>query len=118
MILLLAVGFTTISSMLTSLTNRVEELENQVKVLFSLISKEADSPAFIPTTKAALELGVHPDTLKRHIKYSKAFPKESPYKEGIHWEEYQIFPLDPEKKPIARYQINPTAWREVCTKVR
>jgi hypothetical protein len=102
----------------TSLTNRVEELENQVKVLFSLIPKEEDSPAFIPTTKAAEVLGLHPDTLKRHIKHSKAFPSASPYKEGIHWEQYQIFPLDPSKKSIARYRINPTAWREVCTKVR
>ena len=101
----------------TSLANRVKELENQVKVLFSLISKE-DSPDFIPTTKAAEVLGLHPSTLKRHIKHSKAFPKESPYKENIHWQQYQIFPFDSTKTPIARYRINPTAWRGVCTKIR
>ena len=101
----------------TSLANRVEELENQVKVLFSLIPKK-DSPDFIPTTKAAEVLGLHPDTLKRQIKRSKTFPRECPYKENIHWQQYQIFPSDSTKKPIARYRINPTAWREVCTKIR
>jgi hypothetical protein len=102
--------------MSASLANRVEELENQVKVLFSLIPKE-DSPDFSPTTKAAAVLGLHPDTLKRQIKRSKAFPKESPFKEGVHWEEYAMFSPDTNKKRT-RYRINPTAWREVCTKVR
>jgi predicted DNA-binding transcriptional regulator AlpA len=94
---------------------RVKELEEQVKALASQLSSQQDE--FMPTPQAAKLLGVTRITLIRQIKRAKAFPSESPFKYGIHWEEYAMFSPNSSEKQI-RYRINPVAWREVCTKVR
>jgi predicted DNA-binding transcriptional regulator AlpA len=94
---------------------RVKELEEQMKALASQVFSQQDK--FLPTPQAAKLLGVTRITLIRQIKRAKAFPKESPFKNGVHWEEYAMFSPNSSQKQI-RYRINPVAWREVCTKVR
>jgi predicted DNA-binding transcriptional regulator AlpA len=101
--------------MTQTLEVRVKELEKQVKALASQLSSQQDE--FIPTPQAAKLLGVNRITLIRQIKRSQAFPKESPFKEGVHWEQYAMFSPHSAKSRI-RYRINPTAWRQVCRQVR
>jgi predicted DNA-binding transcriptional regulator AlpA len=93
---------------------RLKKLEEKVKALTSQLSSQQNE--FMPTPQAAQLLGVTRITLIRQIKRAKAFPSQSPFKYGIHWEEYAMFSPNTEKKQI-RYRINPVAWREVCTKV-
>jgi predicted DNA-binding transcriptional regulator AlpA len=97
----------------TALINRIEELEREVKLLKTFMEENVKVSQFLPVSKAALVLGVCTATIYDRIKHAKAFPKESLFKRGIHWEEYEIASKTPGKDPSIRYRVNPVEWRKI-----
>jgi hypothetical protein len=75
--------------------NKIEELELRITKLESIINHVLfqRNEGWTKLTDAAIELGVCAQTLRRKIAEAKAFPKNSPYKHGVHWrgdKTYQI----------------------------
>lgn len=79
-----------------------QTLEQRVKALEDKLATLLDDQGWQKLAVAAKNLGCSADTLRRRIKKAKTFPKESPYKKGIHW-----------RKIGGIYQIHLTRWVNV-----
>jgi predicted DNA-binding transcriptional regulator AlpA len=98
-----------------NLAQRVTTLERDYKALeaeLKDIRQFVPISQFISVSKAASVLDISTKTLYERIKHAKAFPRESPYKEGIHWKQHEIASKVPGKDPTIRYRVNPVAWRK------
>jgi len=71
-----------------SLAQRVEALERIVATQSQILQKIQQIQTiedFVPISIAVRSLNVSASSLRQKINDARAFPKESPYKEGIHW---------------------------------
>ena len=90
----------------SSLTSRIEAIERIIaeqQRRLDAITENREIREFIPLSHAALILNLSNEWLRIKIKDAKAFPKESPYKEGIHWKQVQ-------RGDSYRYLINLREW--------
>ncbi|MEG3437671.1 hypothetical protein V0288_11125 [Pannus brasiliensis CCIBt3594] len=102
--------------MSTSLTERISTLEQKIarqdktiaRILATVKLKE-----FVPVAQAAETFNISVATLRDRIKHAKAFPKESPYKEGIHWKQVQTTARADGKEPSYRYYVNIEEWEKI-----
>lgn len=101
--------------MSTSLAERVATLERTIarqQELIERIIAVSKVEGFVPASKAAVALNLNVATIRERIKHAKAFPKESPYKEGIHWKQVNTTP-NFGKEPSYRYLVNISEWSQV-----
>jgi hypothetical protein len=102
--------------MSNSLTERVTALERviaQQQELLNKIIAISDIENFVNTSKASKALGISVVTIRDRIKHAKAFPKESKYKQGIHWKQVQTTARADGKEPSYRYLVNISEWEKV-----
>lgn len=71
-----------------SLMERIEALERTVAKQSQMLQKMEQVQKFeefVPISTATQLLSRSATSLRQKINEARAFPKESPYKEGIHW---------------------------------
>ena len=89
-----------------TLIDRIEAIERAIAEQRRIIDRMIETQTvreFAPLSQAAVALGLSNEWLRIKIKDAKAFPKESPYKEGIHWKQVQ-------RGDSYRYLINIREW--------
>jgi hypothetical protein len=89
-----------------SLTDRLEAIERAIaeqQRIIDLMVENQEVREFVPLSQAAVALSLSNEWLRIKIKDAKAFPRESPYKEGIHWKQVQ-------RGDSYRYLINIREW--------
>lgn len=92
-----------------TLTNRIEAIERKIaeqQRILDAMTETRQIREFTPLSQAAIALNISNAWLRIKIKDAKAFPKESPYKEGIHWK--QVCRGD-----SYRYLINVREWEKI-----
>lgn len=102
--------------MSTSLNERVAALERMIAQQQEILNKMiaiSDIDNFVNTSKASKALGISVATIRDRIKHAKAFPKESKYKQGIHWKQVETTARTDGKDPGYRYLINISEWEKV-----
>ena len=68
-----------------SLTERVANLESQVKGLLKLLEAKGIDYPWLPVSQAAPLLGVSAEFIRREIRDSQGDPRNSDYKIGTHY---------------------------------
>ena len=89
-----------------TLIDRIEAIERKIaqqQQILDKITELQDISDFIPVSEAATVLRLTGVWLRTKIREAKAFPGESPYKEGIHWKQVQ-------RGDSFRYLINIREW--------
>lgn len=92
-----------------TLTNRIEAIERKIaeqQRILDAMTETREIREFMPLSQAATALNISNEWLRIKIKDAKAFPRESPYKEGIHWKQVR-------RGDSYRYLINIREWGKI-----